>query len=252
MSTGTRVLVLLTDGNDLGSKSTQSEAIAAADRADVTVYAIAAGPRSDTRALAALAGATGGRVFDVADTARLDATYRSLARELRRTWQLSYLSTARQGDRLTLAVQAAGATAKTPVRIPGSAPSGLFPSAVAGNPITAAVVVLLAALLLAGAAAAGRGRRRSSELSRLLEPHVTLRDIAERDQQPTARLESLFAWTERSLTGLPGSERLARVAGALGPGAARRPHSRISRVLPPSSSASSARSRAPRRRLPCC
>ena len=43
MSTGTRVLVLLTDGNDLGSKSTQSEAIAAARRADVTVYAIAAG-----------------------------------------------------------------------------------------------------------------------------------------------------------------------------------------------------------------
>ena len=94
---------------------------------------------------------------------------------------------------------------------PGAHRSGLVPSAVAGNPITAAVVVALAALLLAGAAAAGRGRRRSSELSRLLEPHVTLRDIAERDQQPTARLESLFAWTERSLSGLPGSERLARV-----------------------------------------
>ena len=85
MSTGTRVLILLTDGNDLGSRNTESEAIAAAGHADVTVYAIAAGATSDTKALAALTGATGGRVFDVADTARLDVTYRSLARELRRT-----------------------------------------------------------------------------------------------------------------------------------------------------------------------
>ena len=59
---------------------------------------------------------------------------------------------------------------------------------------------------------------------------------------PRPRFESLLAWTERSLSDLPGSERLARVAGALGPRAARRPRPLSRRASPPSSSASSARS----------
>lgn len=209
MSSGSRVLVLLTDGHDLGSESTQSEAIAAAQRSNVVVYAIAAGVKTDTEPLEALASATGGRVFDAAHSARLDATYRSVGRELRRTWQLSYFSQARQGDRLTLTVRAAGTRAETPLRIPGGGDSGLVPRAVAGSPITAAAVVGLAALLLAGAGAVGLGRRRSSELSRLLEPHVAPRGAAEEGQQG-ARFESLLAWTERSLAGLPGSQRLTR------------------------------------------
>ena len=45
MADGTRILVLLTDGHDLGSKSTLAQAIAAAKRANVIVYAIAAGSR---------------------------------------------------------------------------------------------------------------------------------------------------------------------------------------------------------------
>jgi Mg-chelatase subunit ChlD len=43
MSNGTRILVLLTDGRDRGSDSSLSDAIAAAQRANVVVYAIAAG-----------------------------------------------------------------------------------------------------------------------------------------------------------------------------------------------------------------
>ncbi len=55
MSNGTRILVLLTDGRDLGSRSSLSEAIAAAQRANVVVYSIAAGTRADRQPLAALA-----------------------------------------------------------------------------------------------------------------------------------------------------------------------------------------------------
>ena len=113
MADGTRILVLLTDGHDLGSKSTLARAIAAAKRAHVIVYSIAAGSRSDREPLVELASATGGRLFDAGDSARLGATYRALARELDRTWQISYLSRAHAGDRAALTVRAGGATAKT-------------------------------------------------------------------------------------------------------------------------------------------
>ena len=98
MTSGSRVLVLLTDGHDLGSRSSLKQTIAAAQEANVVVYAIAAGARTDVKPLTALASETGGRRFDAADATGLGAAYRSLGRELDRTWQLSYLSAAREGD----------------------------------------------------------------------------------------------------------------------------------------------------------
>jgi tight adherence protein B len=212
MSSGSRVLVLVTDGHDVGSAKTEAEAIASAQRANVVVYPIAAGRRTDNETLDALASATGGRVFQAGDSAGLDSAYRSLGSELRRTWQLSYLSQARPGDRTTLAVRAAGATAQSPLHVPGEADSALIPIAVAGNAVTAAFVVVLAALLFAGAFAAARGRRRrrSSDLTRLLEPHIALRDASEQDRKPQARFDALLDWTERSVSDLPVAHRLTR------------------------------------------
>jgi tight adherence protein B len=211
MSTGSRVLVLLTDGHDLNSRKSLAESIAAAQRANVIVFAIAAGGRTDLKPLRELAAATGGRLFAAADATGLGAAYRSLGRELDRTWQLSYLSQAREGDRVDLTVRAAGARSTTSVHIPdGDGGSGLLPRSVARSPITAAAFVLLAALLLAGAGAVGRGRRRSSEIARLLEPHLSRRDLDDDRPRRFARFDNLLAWTERSLSELPGSERLTR------------------------------------------
>jgi tight adherence protein B len=211
MSTGSRVLVLLTDGHDLGSKTSLEQAIAAAQRANVVVFSIAAGGRTDSQPLSKLAAATGGRLFTAANATGLGAAYRSLGRELDRTWQLSYLSQAREGDRVDLTVRAKRAASTTFVRIPdGGGGSGILPSAIARSPITAAAFVLLAALLIAGAGAVGRGRRRSSEIARLLEPHVARPELDDDSPRPFARLESLLAWTEQSLSDLPGSERLTR------------------------------------------
>jgi VWFA-related protein len=98
MSTGTRILVLLTDGHDLGSHASLRQAIAAAQRASVVVYPIAAGRRADKQTLSALAAETGGRLFDTNDASRLGAIYAALGRELDRTWQISYLTRARPGD----------------------------------------------------------------------------------------------------------------------------------------------------------
>jgi tight adherence protein B len=213
MSNGSRILVLLTDGRDLGSRSTLSQAIAAAQRANVVVYSIAAGAKADEKPLAALASATGGRLFDADDATSLAATYRSLGQELERTWQLSYLSDARPGDRINVTVRAGGADATAELRIAEQESNGLvdlIPASVAHSPITAVVVVALVALLLGGAGAAGHGRRRALAVSRLLEPHVQNRDRDVMEPERRARFGSLFAWTERSLNELPGSQRLAQ------------------------------------------
>jgi tight adherence protein B len=214
MSDGTRILVLLTDGRDVGSRSSLAEAISDAKRANVIVYAIAVGSRSDDEPLADLASATDGKLFGAADATGLSATYRALGEELDRTWQLSYLSRARPGDRPVLTVHAGGTAATTSLRIPQEQRGGMLdavPDSVAHSPITAAVVVLLVALLLAGAGAAGRGRRRTAAIGALLEPHVSGRDLAEEaPENRRAGFDSVLDWTESSLDDLPGADRLAR------------------------------------------
>jgi tight adherence protein B len=212
MSNGTRILVLLTDGRDVGSRTSLSQATAAARRANVIVYAIATGVGADRHPLVELASATGGRLFDAADASSLNATYRTLSRELERTWQLSYLSQAQPGDRVTLSVRAAGAVSTTQLRIPEQGSNGapaFIPSSIVNSPMTAAVVVVLVALLLAGVGASGNRRRRKSEISRLLEAHTRREQGDEKSGRPS-RFEALLEWTERSLDELPGSRRLAQ------------------------------------------
>jgi tight adherence protein B len=213
MSNRTRILVVLTDGRDVGSSRSLSEAIAAAQRANVTVYAIAAGAAADGKPLGALASATGGKLFDAANTAGLGATYRRLSGELNRTWQLSYLSDAHAGDRVVLTVRVAGSASSRTVNIPQQGSEGLLsliPASIIDSGLTAVAVALLAALLLALAVALGRRSGRESEISRLLKAHVTPRDPGDEPPSFRARFESLFDWTERSLDDLPGSERLTR------------------------------------------
>ena len=211
MTSGSRVLVLLTDGHDRGSQGSLKQAIAAAQDANVVVYAIAVGASSDVKPLTALASATGGRRFKAAEATGLGAAYDSLGRELDRTWQLSYLSAARNGDVTRLRVRAAGAASTTALRIPAGDGSGsLMPRSLARSPLTGAAVVFLAALLFAVAGAAGRRRRRSTEVTRLLEPYLKQHELADERPTPSDRFESLLGWTERSLNDLPGSQRLTR------------------------------------------
>jgi tight adherence protein B len=212
MSTGARILVLLTDGRDVGSHSTLKQAIAAAQRANVIVYAIAAGRRADAATLAELAGETGGRVFGANDVAELTGIYAALGRELDRTWQLSYLTRARPGDSVSLVVRAGASTAPLRLKIPGgSGANGLIPASIAGKSLTAAVIVAAAALLLAIAGATAIRRRRKPELTRLLEPHVQRRKRAEVGRRGLGRFESLFVWTEEAMADLPGAARVERL-----------------------------------------
>jgi tight adherence protein B len=169
---GARVLVLLTDGQEVTSDASLKEAIDAALDAGVAVYPIAIeSPSFSPRPLKQLARATGGRYTGAASSAALHRIYTSLAEELRRTWRLTYVTSARPGEKIELA--AAGTRASTVV--PGvrvvvtPEPSRLPDSAYRVGPalVTALVAacVLLAGIFLLRAPVGSRLRRR-------ITPHV--------------------------------------------------------------------------------
>jgi tight adherence protein B len=212
MSTATHILVLLTDGHDVGSKASLRQAVAAAQRASVVVYAIAAGGRADKATLSTLASQTGGRFFDAGDVSLLGSTYAALRRELDRTWQISYLSRALPGDAVTLGLRAGAANDVSHLRVPGAGAgaAGPLPSRMAHSAVTALAIVVLAAALLAAAGSAVIRRRQKPELVRLLQPHVRARTQHDVKDEVTGRVEALTVWTESALEDLPGSGWLVR------------------------------------------
>ena len=202
MTNGARILVLVTDGRDVGSRNTLEQAIAAAKNANVVVYSIAAGAAADRQPLAVLASATGGRLYDAANTAGLSETYGSISRELDRTWQITYLTRARPADRVAITVGAAGSAATKTVEVRGrpTALSSRLRSRTAASPPGRRPVRRAAA---GGRRDGNHGRRRTSEISRLLEPHVKRQDEGAGAKGESARFGSLIEWTERSLRDAP-------------------------------------------------
>ena len=167
---GARVLVLLTDGQEVSSDASLDAVIAAAREAEVTVYPIAIeSPSFRPAPLQRLAEETGGRYQGASGSGALQAIYASLSQELRRTWQVSYVTTARPGEKLALS--SAGATAEG--RVPGRLEAGggasvpepllkagpVFVVTLVGICILFAVVFLLRAPLGTG-------------LKRRIEPHL--------------------------------------------------------------------------------
>jgi tight adherence protein B len=112
---GGRVLVLLTDGQEVSSEASLDQAIAAARAAKVTVYPIAIeSPSFRPGPLQRLAKETGGRYQGASGTAALHGIYASLGEELRRTWSVSYVTTARPGEHIELVSAGASAEAVAP------------------------------------------------------------------------------------------------------------------------------------------
>ena len=167
-----RVLILLTDGDDVSSGASLGGAITAANNAGVTVYPIAIESSSFSPApLKRLAKATGGRYTGARDSGALAAAYAALADELRRTWQLSYTTAARPGEQIRLAAAGASATAIAPgasVTVE-SKPSALpEPFFMAGPALPALLVGLCILLAAVFALRAPHGTR----LRRQLAPHL--------------------------------------------------------------------------------
>ena len=112
---GRRAMVILTDGDDNGSRYNLDQALAAAQRADVVVYSVlysmaesgfggggyggyggggrggyGGGRPSGRNVLNALSNATGGRVFTVSAKTPLDLIYTQIADDMRLQYQIGY------------------------------------------------------------------------------------------------------------------------------------------------------------------
>ncbi len=205
--TGGKVVVLLTDGDDVGSKTSKAGALKSLHKAGAVVYPIAFGSHADTTGLKDLASATGGTFHTAANTAALKDIYASIARELRRTWRVEYLTAARPGDKLTFKATAGGlGSDQVELTVPDSLganaakPSPLLPSVVYGKAgdllftAIAGVLILAAGILLVSTF-------RGSWLKQRLAPHVSSGGRTSKKRKGRDRLEmmnGLFKATEQA------------------------------------------------------
>jgi tight adherence protein B len=204
---GGKVVVLLTDGDDVGSKSSEKAALSVLHKSGAVAYPIAFGSKADTSALQRLAASTGGTYHGAADTTALSEIYHSIAAELRRTWRVSYLTTSRPGDRLELKATAGKLGSDTAtVSIPASAgvtapkPSRLLPSPIYGK-LGDLLLTALAGLLVLAAGMLVASTLRGSWLKQRLAPHVQSGRRTLKKRTGRERLEvfnGLFSATENA------------------------------------------------------
>jgi VWFA-related protein len=98
---GRRIMVVVTDGDDTSSRSSITEALEAAQKNDVIIYAISTnssapgGDRSQKGddALKKLAESTGGRVFFPLKASQLESNFNDIRDELRFQYTLAYSPT---------------------------------------------------------------------------------------------------------------------------------------------------------------
>jgi VWFA-related protein len=97
-----RVMIVISDGEDNQSEHTREEALAMAQHAEVTIYAVSTSePGTQThgdRVLKRLAEQTGGRAFFPFKADETAADFREIARELRSQYSLAYVSTNQARD----------------------------------------------------------------------------------------------------------------------------------------------------------
>ena len=206
---GGRVLVLLTDGNDVGSRASENDALSSLHHAGAVVYPVAFGSKADASGLKRLASQTGGSFHGAAAGGALTAIYSSIARELRRTWRVRYLTTARPGDKLDLkaSVGRLGADHRS-VAVPdpngeaaaGSKPSPILPSPLYGK-LGDLFFTLLAAMLILAAGILFASTLQGSWLKRRLAPHIDSTRRKSKRRVGRERLEvlnGLFRATENT------------------------------------------------------
>jgi Ca-activated chloride channel family protein len=106
-----RVLIVISDGQDNQSEHTRDEALAMAQRAEVTIYAISTNrtgtPGPGDKVLRFLAQETGGRAFFPFAASDLSEDFQEITRELRSQYSLAYVSsnTAHDGTFRTISIQ---------------------------------------------------------------------------------------------------------------------------------------------------
>ncbi len=92
-----RAMIVVSDGQDNTSEYSREDALAMAQRAEVTIYAISTNrsgaPGRGDKVLRYLADQTGGRAFFPFEASELAADFQEISRELRSQYSLAYVST---------------------------------------------------------------------------------------------------------------------------------------------------------------
>ena len=217
---GARVLILLTDGRDVSSRASLTDAVAAAQAAHVAVYAIAiAGPEFTPGPLRQLASATGGSFFRAADAGTLSTVYSAIGSQLARTWRIDYLTAARPGERVTLraSVPGQGAAARA-VQVPNGpggtpGPSRLVPETLYRSTAGTILVALAAGVCVLLGLFALLAAKKSVWVRERLQPHVAPGRArrARSNQERFAFATTVVRATERVLGNLRQFRALARL-----------------------------------------
>jgi tight adherence protein B len=214
-----RVLVLLTDGRDVGSVSRLSDAVRAVKQANVVVYAIALG-HADAGPLRHLVKATGGALYFAPTSQTLAAVYRSISSEFDRTWRVSFSTAARPGDTISIAVGRSARPRGTGLSllIPGHSSTlshTWIPRALLQSTAGSLLISLAAAVLLFLIVLRLRTLPRSERLKRLVRSHTEPR-IRRRKLRQRPSLASIAAAVDQSLRRGQRWQRLERLAGRAG------------------------------------
>jgi len=219
--TGGRVLIVLTDGKDVSSRSTLDAAITAARDAGVAVYPIAIdGPEYTPGPLKQLASATGGSFFSASSSGALTDVYSRIALQLSRTWQVTYLTAARPGDALKLRVTVPGqGAAARDVQVPagpggGQAPPGpsrLLPSRLLTSTAGTAVVALSIGILVLLCYLIVLRSQRAVWVRKRVAPHISPTRVKQEQRERFATFSAIVRATERSLGNLKQFHWLSRL-----------------------------------------
>ena len=206
-----RVIVVVTDGQDVSSTATFAEAVAAARSAHASVYAIGIdGPGFTPAPLRALAADTGGLFSEASSSAQLSALYASIARQLSHTWQLRYVTAARPGQGVTLSASVAGAGTATRrvslpdtglATLPSTPPPNLLPASAWRSSLAPVVLAGAVGALVLLACWFAAGARRGSWLRTRLAPHLgpSERPVkAKRRRQGRSFVRGVVAATEQA------------------------------------------------------
>lgn len=201
-------IVLLSDGQELGSKSTLEAATAAARGAGVRIFTVALMSRFfDSTTLKSLAERTGGEYFEASSPNALVGIYRKLGTQLANEYLLQYKSFAGPNERVGVHVSVAAIDAegtasyrapKLPVETVVPQPIEL---SVFDKIVQSGFTMLLLALLLATMLALTvllMIRPRSSGVLERLGTFVAVARPEETKRQTAALSERLLVGTERS------------------------------------------------------
>jgi tight adherence protein B len=204
-----RVVIVVTDGNETRSTASLGSAIGAAREAGVLLYVVAIESRQFNPApLKRLALDTGGSYRGANSSKQLSAIYADIARELKRTWRVEYLTAARAGDKLALKATVPGVgSAPVQLTVPAgasapspSAPSTLLPQHFYDSFLGTQLMGLLVGFLVLLSGTFVLTSVRGSRLRRRLAPHLGEPKGSKRkvERERLMAASGLFRATERT------------------------------------------------------